>query len=544
LYQNLERLVDEIVRGEMRIVLYARVSTERQEKQETIQSQLGALREFAKANNYTIVGEYIDDGYSGEMLDRPALDRLRDDVKKKLFEVVLVYSPDRLSRDFINLGIVKRELKKYGVSIIFLSRPDSKETPQDILFANIEGSIAEYEKALILDRTRRGKLHKAKTGSIVSSIAPYGYRYIPKDKIHTKDGYYEINPEEATVVKMIFDLFVNRQMSIRAIARELTQRGISPRRGKHWRTSTLHRIIRNETYTGLTYYNKHIAMESLKPKQDNTYRRRKNTSLHLRPREQWIPIQLPEHLRIIDKETFELAQRQLQKNSELSPRNVKYQYLLRGLLQCGECNAPYFGTPCHSKLYYRCGNRHRTFPLPKECNALMRGAPLLEGVVWSALCEAIQQPRLIIEQVKKLQASKVKQSREAEKDLQRIETALANTQNEEDRLLDAYRNGIINIEQLKAQMGKIQEKKNILSQERQRLAEISAQTVPTDLLKRSVKDYCKAIKTRLKHLTFEEKQQVLRLLVNRIVLERDKVRIRGVIPLYDESGNIASQLSF
>ncbi len=527
----------------MKVAIYARVSTEKQEKQETVQSQLEALRDYAKKSNYTVCGEYIDEGYSGELLDRPALDRLRDDAKKKLFDIVLVHSPDRFSRKFIYLGLVQEELKKSGVNIVFLNRPDSKDTPEDNLLNGVQGLIAEYEKAKILERTRRGKQHKARAGVIVTSIAPYGYRYIQKDKSQNKDGYYEINPEEATVVSMIFDLFVNKQMSIRAIARELTRRGIATRKGKHWRTSTLHRIIRNETYAGVTYYNKHIAMESLKPRKDNGYRRRKNCSLHLRPREQWIPIQLPEQLRLVDRETFDSTQKQLKRNSELSPRNVKYQYLLKGLLQCGECNSPYLGTPCHSKLYYRCGNRHRTFPLPKECKAPTLSAPILENLVWSTLSQAIQHPQIIIEQAKRLHFNEGKRRRDTEKELERVETALVNTQKEEDRLLDAYRSEIITQEQLRAQMAKIQEKKDTLSKEKQRLNEVVSQVVPVDRVKNSIKEHCKLVKPRLKNLTFEEEQQILRLLVNKVVLERDKVRIKGVIPLYGENGDIASQSS-
>ena len=522
----------------MRVAIYARVSTERQEKQETISSQLEVLRNYAKNENYIIYQEYIDEGYSGELLDRPGLDKLRDDAKRRLFDAVLVHSPDRLSRRYIYLGLVQEELKKYGVNIVFLNRPDSKDTPEDNLLNGVQGLIAEYEKAKILERTRRGKLYKARERHlIVSSVGPYGYKYIPKDK--TQEGYYEVVPEEASVVKLIFDLFVNRQMSIRGIAKELTQRGVKPRKGKHWRTSSLHRILRNETYTGVTYYNKHISIEPLKAKMGNIYRRRKNTTLKLRPKEQWISIQLSEHLRIIDRKIFELAQAQLRKNSLLSPRNVKYQYLLRGLLQCGECSSPYIGTPCHNRLFYRCGNRHRTFPFPKECHAPMRSAPILENIVWSTLCEAIQKPRLIVEQIERLQLSRIKQNKTTEKELERVEAALDNTRNEEDRLLDAYRSGIITLEQLKAQMGKIQEKKNTLSQERQRLTKITAQIVSTDLLKRSIEDYCEAVKTRLKNLTFEKKQQILRLLINKIILEREKVRIKGKIPVSQPDRHIA-----
>ena len=516
----------------MKVAIYARVSTEKQEKEETINSQLDSLREYAQKNSYSIYKEYIDEGYSGELLDRPALDRLRDDAKKKLFDIVFVHSPDRLSRKFLYLGIVQEEMKKYGINIIFLNRPDSKDTPEDNLLTGVQGLIAEYEKAKILERTRRGKLHKAKSNLLIGSIAPYGYRYLKKDTINPS-GCYEVLESEAKVVKTIFDLFVNKRLSIRAIAKELTLKGIKPRKGIHWRTSTLHRILKNQTYTGITHYNKHISFETDNHKNGNKYRRAKNTGRRLRPKDQWIPITLPEELKIIDENMFALVQKQLKINSELSPRNVKHQYLLRGLVKCGRCDSPFYGTPFHGTLYYRCGNRHRTFPLPKECNSHAVKAEDLEGIVWNKFCEAIKNPRLITEQIERIKDKAVRNKESIKSDVDALAIALNKIESEQNRLLDAYREQIISMDQLKDQMSKIQLKRNQLEMEKQSLLTKQEKALPSVLIKKPVTDYLKLLERRLNGLKddFEGKRHLLSLAINKIVLEENVVRIKGIVPI-------------
>lgn len=523
----------------MRVAIYARVSTERQEKEQTINSQLQALRDFAAKNNHIIYEEYVDEGYSGELLDRPALDRLRDDAKKKVFDMVLVHSPDRLSRKYIYLGLVQEDLQKSGVNIVFLNRPDSKDTPEDNLLNGVQGIIAEYEKAKILERTRRGKMHKASCNILVTSIAPYGYTYITGNRATNTVGHYEVQDKEAKVVKLIFDLFVNKRLSIRAIARELTKRGISPRQGKNWRTSSLHSIIRNETYTGITYYNKHVRVEAKTRKNGNKYQRTNKTSLKLKPRDQWKPISLPDSLIIIDKKTFDLAQIQLKRNSELSPRNTKYQYLLRGLIKCGSCDSPFYGTPCHGTLFYRCGNRHRTFPLPRECKASMVKAQDLESAVWDKFCEAVKNPRLIIEQVAKLRDKETKSRDNITKDIEVIDKDFKNTETEENRLLDAYRQNAITMEQLKDQMAKIQDRKKELEQGKQALLKRQDSGISHVSAKKTINDYCSQIERRLNglHDDFEGKRFLLSLAINRIVLEGRRVRINGKIPTYNQEQN-------
>jgi site-specific DNA recombinase len=292
-------LFKEDIKSMKKVAIYARVSTEKQEKEKTIESQVEELRKFCKKNGFLIVKEYVDDGWSGETLARPALDQLRDDASKNLFEVVCIHSPDRLARKYIYQGLVMEELKKNGIEVLFLNKQISN-TPEDQLLLGVEGLIAEYEKAKILERTRRGKLHKARSGKIIGSIPPFGYTYV-------KDKDYVINEGEAEVVRLIFNLYIQLG-SARAVARKLTEIGVKPRKGIVWRTSTLHKILRNKTYIGTTYYNKTYGAE---PANKKRYSRRINTTRRLRDKREWIAIKVPA---IIDEATFRLAQEKLRRN--------------------------------------------------------------------------------------------------------------------------------------------------------------------------------------------------------------------------------------
>lgn len=516
----------------MKIALYARVSTEAQEKQKTIQSQLADLREYAKKNHLTVIDEYIDEGYSGELLDRPALDRLRDDAKKQIFEAILVHSPDRFSRKYIYLGLMQEELKKSGVSFIFLNRPDSKDTPEDNLLNGVQGIIAEYEKEKIRERTRRGRLHKARSGRIVTSQAPYGYRYIREDKPNNVIGHYEVKQSEAKIVNLIFDLFVNKKLSMQAVARELTRRGISPQRGKNWQTSSLHRVIRNETYMGLAHYNKHISCEPINPS-NNKYRRHKNTSMRVRPRDQWIPIKLPKEMVIIKEKLFKQAQKQLQINSKMSPRNVKYQYLLRGLVKCAKCDAPFHGDPCKGILYYRCSNKRRMFPLPRECKVPTVRANVLESLVWDEFTNAIRSPKLIIQQLETLKDQKRYKASSIQNDITDVEKQLSGLQCQEERLLDAYREQALSVDQLKDQMDKIKAQRGKLEQERHALRYKQENALSKTTMEKSIRDYCKQVDRKLETIKddFDSKRYLLTLALNRVIIDGKKVRIKGIIPV-------------
>jgi site-specific DNA recombinase len=162
--------------------IYARVSSDRQKENHTIASQVAALRDYAQTHEYKVPAEWCfqDEGYSGATLLRPGLEALRDLAAGGHLEAVLIYSPDRLSRKYAYQVLLAEELSRGGVELVFLKAP-SGTTPEDQLLLQFQGMIAEYERAQIAERSRRGKRHRAHQGSInVLSGAPYGYRYVRK----------------------------------------------------------------------------------------------------------------------------------------------------------------------------------------------------------------------------------------------------------------------------------------------------------------------------------------------------------------------------
>ncbi|HEX5925947.1 MAG TPA: recombinase family protein, partial [Baekduia sp.] len=160
----------------MRVALYARVSTERQEERGTVGSQLELLRAAARADDHDVVAEFVDDGYSGARLDRPALDRLRDTAEAGALDAVLCLCPDRLARAYAYQVLILEELERFGVPVRFLDGPAPGDDPQAKLLVQVQGVIAEYERAKIAERYRRGKLHRARAGEVFFWKVPYGYR--------------------------------------------------------------------------------------------------------------------------------------------------------------------------------------------------------------------------------------------------------------------------------------------------------------------------------------------------------------------------------
>ena len=244
--------------------IYARVSSDRQKENQTIASQTAALKEYAETHGYLVPAEWVfeDEGYSGASLIRPGLEAMRDLAAQGQIEAALVYSPDRLSRKYAYQVLLAEEFSRCGVSLVFLKSP-SGETPEDQLLVQFQGMIAEYERAQIAERTRRGKRHKAQQGVVnVLAGAPYGYRYIKKSD--NAEAYYEVIEAEAEIVRMMFDVYTQQGLSINAIARMLNERQIPTRTATtRWERSTVWGILRNPAYQGKACFGK----TELRPRQ-------------------------------------------------------------------------------------------------------------------------------------------------------------------------------------------------------------------------------------------------------------------------------------
>jgi site-specific DNA recombinase len=238
----------------MRAAIYARVSSERQEKQHTIGSQLEALRNYVAQNEMELIEEFTDEGYSGARLDRPSLDRMRDLAERGGFEVLLTYCADRLARKFVLQALILDEMERFGVKVIFLEG-GAADDPLSKLMHQITGAVAEFERAKITERNRRGKLYRARCGEVVSSDVPFGYLKVPRRD--TVAAHAEIEPAEAAIVRRIFGDYADRGLTVRQIAKQLTlERILTPGSAGQWNWSSVDRILHEEAYIGTYYYNR------------------------------------------------------------------------------------------------------------------------------------------------------------------------------------------------------------------------------------------------------------------------------------------------
>src|SRR4051812_21066141 len=226
--------------------IYARVSSEQQREAHTIASQTAALIEWAKTLDLEVPKAWIveDEGYSGATLVRPGLERVRDLAAEGQIEAVLVYAPDRLSRKYAYQILLIEELARHGVDTVFLKAPQAA-TAEDQLLVQFQGMIAEYERTQILERSRRGKRHRAREGQVnVLSGAPYGYRYVRKSD--DAAARYEIIATEADIVRTVYDHYVVAGMSIGGVARLLNERCVPTRKQiSRWERSTVWAMLRN-----------------------------------------------------------------------------------------------------------------------------------------------------------------------------------------------------------------------------------------------------------------------------------------------------------
>lgn len=250
----------------LRVAIYARVSSEQQAAAGTIASQLAALRERVAQDGCRLPDDmiFVDEGYSGATLVRPDLDRLRDWVAMQGLDRLYVYAPDRLARKYAYQVLLVEEFQGTGVELIFLNR-QLGASPEDDLLLQVQGIMAEYERAKILERSRRGKRHAARTGNLnVLSGAPYGYRYVSKQE-GGGQARYEIDFAEARVVRQIFAWVGLERASIGEVCRRLHQAGTPTRTGKSvWDRTTVWGMLKNPAYKGAAAFGKTRA-EPLRP---------------------------------------------------------------------------------------------------------------------------------------------------------------------------------------------------------------------------------------------------------------------------------------
>jgi site-specific DNA recombinase len=519
----------------MRAAIYARVSTQKQEKNQTIDSQLTALKQWVQDHSHHLLPEHIfrDEGYSGSRLDRPGLDALRDEAQEGVFDLIVVLSPDRLARKYAYQVILLEELRRRGCEVIFLHHPIS-DNPNDQFLLQIQAAMAEYERVLLGERFRRGKLQKAREGFYCGTKPAYGYSYLPKQD--GGSGHLVINDAEAEVVRIIYQWLVDEQMTVRQIIKRLNLGPWVPRCGRSvWSNSVIHHILSDPIYSGTAYANRYCFIPAQKPR-----RRGPNTSdktcRRLKPQEEWVAIAVPP---IISKELFDLAQAQLARNRVLSFRNNrKYNYLLRCLLRCGTCGLAMFGRtrPATARQgerrYYQCRGKDWVLSGRAEaCPQPTISAEALESAVWNHLVHLMSDPQQLIEQFQSFLQVAEQGNGYQQAEAAKLQAQIDRTSREEKRLLDAYQAELISLEEFAKRKQQVVQRREVLTVQQQQQSLLREQQLKAEEVLQDLKVFQQRIKSRLTEASLEEKQAILQLLIERIIVGEDSLEIQHVIPL-------------
>jgi len=516
--------------------IYARVSSDRQKENHTVASQTAALIEYAQTHGYSVPPEWVfqDEGYSGASLVRPGLEALRDLAAEGQIVAALIYSPDRLSRKYAYQVLLSEEWSRCGVELIFLKAP-ANATPEDQLLVQFQGMIAEYERAQIAERCRRGKRHMAQRGGLnVLSGAPYGYRYVKKSD--TSAAFYEIIEAEAKIVRMVYELYTQQGLSMNAIARFLNEREIPTRTGKsRWERSTVWAILRNPAYRGTACYGK----TELRPRQRITrpLRQRKglpsrDSANHERPRAEWIQIPVPA---LVSEEMFALAQEQLEKNRKHSPRRTVEPTLLQGMLVCEQCGYALYRcstrTSKHLLHYYRClgSDGYRRLRGPVCTNRPIR-QDYLDSFVWNEIIRLLDDPGLIQDEIDRRQqaARNADPFRKREEELRREQVRI---EKNSERLVTAYQEGLVTLPQLRQRMPALQKQAQAIGSELQSLEMAAMDEAKYLQLAESLAGFRSKLRSRADTLDTAARQQILRLVVKEILVGTDTITLRHSIPI-------------
>jgi len=516
--------------------IYARVSSERQKEEHTIASQTALLQEYAQAHDYCVPPQWVfeDEGYSGGSLARPGLERLRDLVTEGQVETVLVYAPDRLSRNYAYQVLLLEEFSRSGVETVFLKAAHG-DSPEERLVVQFQGMIAEYELAQIAERSRRGKRHRAKLGCVnVLSGAPYGYRYVRKTE--ASEAHYVVVEAEAEVVREVYRFYTQEFWSIGAIARELNHRNIPTRSGKGpWERSTVWGMLRNPAYQGRACFGKTEAI----PRQRVTKRLREKGGFsqrcsagHERPSQEWIEIAVPA---LVSEATFALAQERLLENQRLSARRTKLPTLLQGLLVCGQCGYGLYRTSTKTTRrqaqYYRClgSDRYRHLRGP-VCSCRPLRQEYLDELVWSEVVRLLNEPELVRAEIERrvqenlssdpAQQRKVRLTQE----LKRVEAQL-------DKLLDAYQEELLSLAQLRTRVPDLRRRQSALENELQGVALQAMEHSRLIQLQSSLENFLATLRQSAQTLGVLERRKIIRLVVKQIVVHADTLTIHHCLPV-------------
>jgi site-specific DNA recombinase len=495
----------------------------------TIESQVAALRERIAIDGGYVEDEmlFLDEGASGAILVRPALERLRDAAWAGAVDRLYVHSPDRLARNYAHQVVLLEEFQRHDVEVIFLNHEPST-TPEGTLLLQMQGMIAEYERAKILERTRRGRRFAARQGKVsILSNAPYGYRYVPKH-LTGGEARYDVVPEESDVVREIFRWVGVEALSLAAVVRRLAEEEIPTATGKsRWDKTTIRGMLRNPAYKGMAMYGK----TRLSPRKPRIRPRRGDPETPRRPKvaqptdpTQQQPVPVPA---LVSEELFDAVAEQLAANRRWHRERPQQKFLLSGLLVCHRCGSAYSGQRSHRGdgrvyTYYRClgADRHR-YGGEQLCQNRGLNGERLESSVWTDACALLQDPSRVRRELQR----RLERSGSKEADLEARRTRIAGLKRRLTRLLDAYEHDWAPSTELGPRLQRVKEQ---LSREEKALTVDCRDVASVSQVESQVDSFITfavQVAESLAAANDDIKRDILRLLIKRIEVDEHEVRI-------------------
>jgi site-specific DNA recombinase len=517
----------------VRPAFYARVSSEQQVRKETIDSQLQALRQRITADGLALDESlgFADEGVSGSVLVRPALERLRDQAAAGAIDRLYVLCPDRLARSYAHQALLVDEFARAGVELVFLDHAHDP-TPEGNLLLQVQGVIAEYERAKIQERNRRGMLHAARSGSVsVFGQAPFGYRYVDR-KAGGGTARFEIADDQAEVVRRIFMWVAVDGFSLAEVARRLEIQGVATPSGRaRWLVSTLASMLANPTYAGTAMFGR----TRLGPRRETLQRPRRLKDGHVRKpvsiyhtdTSEQIAIAVPA---IVEPEVFEAARARLAENRKRKRVGVVgATCLLQGLLVCSKCGYAYQGAwsnpkkKPHPYRYYRCGGAvPYRFGGVAVCTNKLLNRSRLDAAVWEDVRGLLLEPtRLAAEHRRRLDGPTESVDPKATSATKKV----AAVRRSIERLIDSYQDGYLEKGEFEPRIGGL----------RARLAQLEATAAGLANRERSeeevrqvigaIEQFAAGVRERLDSSDFLTQRDLIRTLVDRIEVGEETVRI-------------------
>lgn len=506
-----------------RIALYARVSSQHQAADATIQSQIAALQTRIAADGFRLDPELIfaDDGHSGAILQRPALERLRDLAYAGGIDRLYIHSPDRLARKLVHQALLLEEFAKRHVEVVFLNQPTTN-TAEDNLLLNMQGMIAEYEREKILERTRRGRRYSAQQGRIsVLGKAPYGFRYVGKQD-GDGEARYDLVLNEVRVVRALFRWVAIEGLSLGDAARRLTQQQAPTRSGApRWSRNTVRRILRNPAYYGEAHWGKTRQEERSSPQRPSRGHpetpRRQKVARPTPASEQEI-IRVPA---LIERDLFDAAAERLDENRRRQrTRQNGPSFLLSGLLVCAGCGSAYIGRRHRSRagralVYYRCiGTDKRRHGGEALCDN--RAAPeALDEQVWKDVCELLRDPQRIQAELQRRQQA-MPSAHHAETDS--LRRSIAGLKRQLSRLSDMYENGYVDKDEFSDRAKRVKDRLEREQRAFDKQRQAKQQSQENHEILGNFAEFAHDMQARIDSADFKTKRTIMSLLIKKIAI--------------------------